>query len=75
MKIYLLIILALMYSSCVNDTKRNAIEGFVYDSKTKKPITDVQVTQKLDGKRVLAGTTSKVGYFKIDKITELKLGM
>lgn len=64
-----------MYSSCVNDTKRNALECFVYDSITKKPITDVKVIQKLDGKRVLVAKTSKVGYFKIDKITELKLGM
>lgn len=75
MKIYLLIILALMYSSCVNDTKRNAIECFVYDSTTKKPIRDVQVIQKLDGKRVLVSTTSKLGYFKINKMTELKLGL
>jgi hypothetical protein len=75
MKIYLLIALALMYSSCVNDIKRNALECFVYDSITKKPIPDLQVIQKLDGKRVLVAKTSKVGYFKIDKLTELKLGM
>lgn len=61
--------------SCTNDTQRIAMECYVYDSMTKTPVKNVEVTQLLDGENAIIAVTSSKGYFKVDKLSKLKIGM
>ncbi|WP_443937007.1 hypothetical protein [Pedobacter sp. MW01-1-1] len=71
----LMLIFCFVCISCVKDIQRIPMECYVYDSKTKTPLQNVNITQILKGKKSIITKTSKNGYFKIDKLTKLRFGM
>lgn len=71
----LIFLLTFMILSCTKDTQRISMECYIYDFSTKAPINNVEITQLLDGKNVILTKTSTKGYFKVDKLTQLSLGM
>ncbi len=70
-----MLFLCFLCISCVKDIQRFPMECYVYDSKTKKTLKHVNVTQIFDGKKSIITTTSEKRYFKIEKLTKLSLGM
>ncbi|ANF49894.1 hypothetical protein A0O34_04835 [Chryseobacterium glaciei] len=71
----LILLLIFIILSCAKDTQRVAMECYVYDSTTKKPVEDVEITQQLDGENVIVAKTSAKGYFKVTRSTKLSFGM
>lgn len=70
-----LLILVLLFVSCVKDTQRVEMKCYIYDSISKTPIKNVEVVQLLDGKHVVITVSSIKGYFEVSKQTKLTLGM
>ncbi len=70
-----LLILALLFMSCVKDTQRVEMKCYIYDSALKTPVKNVEVVQLLDGKHVVITMSSVNGYFEVSKQTKLTMGM
>ena len=69
MKIFFNLLLIFLLTSCSTKINRPEIKGYIYDFKTKHPISDVIIITE-EGRET---TTDKSGYFILSKQTKTKI--